>query len=77
MKKFNTLPPFRTTSLVEAIWPAALVVMVTDDGLVRVLDSGEVVAEVPAKALTDECPTYHLKAEEPNSPSRQMMSPAR
>ncbi len=31
---------------------------VTDDGVVRVLDDGEVVAEIPATLLTDECPTY-------------------
>src|SRR6185437_2307691 len=31
---------------------------VTDDGLVRVLDSGVLAAEIPATLLTDECPTY-------------------
>ncbi len=31
---------------------------VTDDGIVRVLDGGDVVAEIPATLLTDECPTY-------------------
>ncbi len=31
---------------------------VTDDGIVRVLDDGQVVAEIPATLLTDECPTY-------------------
>ncbi len=31
---------------------------VTDDGIVRVLDDGKVVAEIPAFLLTDECPTY-------------------
>ena len=31
---------------------------VTDDGLVRVLDNGEIAAEIPAMLLTDECPTY-------------------
>ncbi len=31
---------------------------VTDDGVVRVLDAGETVAEIPAVLLTDECPTY-------------------
>ncbi len=31
---------------------------VTDDGIVRVSDSGQVVAEIPATLLTDECPTY-------------------
>jgi phosphoribosylformylglycinamidine synthase len=31
---------------------------VTDDGIVRVRDGDEVVVEVPARLLTDECPTY-------------------
>ena len=44
---------------------ASVIGRVTDDGLVRVKDNGVVVAEVPAKALTDECPTYHLETEEP------------
>ncbi len=44
---------------------AAVIGRVTDDGLVRVLDSGELVAEIPAKLLTDECPTYVPEAAEP------------
>jgi phosphoribosylformylglycinamidine synthase len=44
---------------------AAVVGHVTDDGLVRIKDNGIVVAEVPAKALTDECPVYQLEAGEP------------
>ncbi|MEZ4520013.1 MAG: phosphoribosylformylglycinamidine synthase subunit PurL, partial [Thermomicrobiales bacterium] len=31
---------------------------VTDDGNVRILDDGEVVADVPAPFYTEECPTY-------------------
>lgn len=31
---------------------------VTDDGMVRILDGGEIVAEVPAGYYTDKCPTY-------------------
>ncbi|HLV81817.1 MAG TPA: phosphoribosylformylglycinamidine synthase subunit PurL [Chthonomonadaceae bacterium] len=45
---------------------AAIIGHVTDDGLIRVKDRGEVVAEVPAKALTDQCPTYHLETREPD-----------
>jgi phosphoribosylformylglycinamidine synthase len=45
---------------------AAVIGHVTDDGLVRVKDNGQVVAEVPARALTDECPTYYLETEEPS-----------
>ena len=45
---------------------AALVGRVTNDGLVRIKDNGETVAEIPAKALTDECPVYSLQTEEPD-----------
>ncbi len=36
----------------------AVVGRVTDDGLLRVKDNGQVVAEIPAKALADEGPRY-------------------
>jgi phosphoribosylformylglycinamidine synthase len=45
---------------------AALVGHVTADGLVRIKDNGVVVAEVPAKSLTDQCPTYYLETQEPD-----------
>lgn len=38
---------------------------VTEDGLIRVLDDGQVVAEVPAHALADEAPLYHPAKSEP------------
>jgi len=38
---------------------------VTDTGRVVILDNGVVVADIPARSLTDECPTYNLEAEEP------------
>lgn len=38
---------------------------VTDDGMLRLLEDGEVVAEIPVKALTDEAPVYHRPAKEP------------
>ncbi|MDI3340364.1 MAG: phosphoribosylformylglycinamidine synthase subunit PurL [Sphaerobacter sp.] len=38
--------------------------VVTDDGLVRVRDGEEVVAEVPARLFTDECPVYVRDAAE-------------
>ncbi len=38
---------------------------VTDDGLVRVREHGEVVAEVPARALTDEAPLYDRPTQRP------------
>ncbi|CAN5481245.1 phosphoribosylformylglycinamidine synthase subunit PurL [soil metagenome] len=37
---------------------------VTDDGMVRILDDGEVVANVPASLYTDECPTYVRPSQE-------------
>ena len=42
----------------------AVIGRVTDDGMVRVLDSGEVVAEVPARALAS-APVYHPEKAEP------------
>jgi phosphoribosylformylglycinamidine synthase len=45
---------------------AVVIGHVTDDGLVRVKERGEVVAEVPARSLADECPTYYLQASQPN-----------
>jgi len=38
---------------------------VTDDGMFRILENGVVVANVPAKALTDEAPVYHAVATRP------------
>jgi phosphoribosylformylglycinamidine synthase len=43
---------------------ASVIGRVTDDGLVRVLENGEVVAEAPAAFFTDACPTYTPRAEE-------------
>ncbi|MEN6613138.1 MAG: phosphoribosylformylglycinamidine synthase subunit PurL [Armatimonadota bacterium] len=45
---------------------AVVVGEVTGDGIVHVYDKGELVAEVPAKSLADEAPTYYLKTEEPS-----------
>ncbi|WP_069798910.1 phosphoribosylformylglycinamidine synthase subunit PurL [Tepidibacillus sp. HK-1] len=38
---------------------------VTNDGMYRIFDQGEVVAELPVKALVDEAPVYHMPSEEP------------
>src|SRR4051812_9250710 len=38
---------------------------VTTDGILRVKDRGQVVAEIPNRALTDEAPVYHRPMEEP------------
>ncbi|MCL5102575.1 MAG: phosphoribosylformylglycinamidine synthase subunit PurL [Armatimonadetes bacterium] len=45
---------------------AVVIGEVTDDGLVHVYDGDELVAEVPAKSLADDAPTYHLETEEPH-----------
>lgn len=37
---------------------AAVIGQVTDDGMFRVLENGNVVADIPALPLTDGCPTY-------------------
>ena len=55
---------------VEAIFAkwgllSAVIGHVTDDGMVRVLDGGTVVAEVPAHALADEAPVYYPDKAEP------------
>ena len=44
---------------------AVVIGHVTDDGLVHVYDGDELVAQVPAKSLADEAPTYCLETEEP------------
>jgi len=44
--------------------PIDVIGKVTDDGMVRIKENGEVVAEVPAKALV-EAPIYHCKATKP------------
>ena len=45
---------------------AEIVGEVTDTGRVIILDNGEVVADIPAKSLTDDCPVYYLEAAEPD-----------
>ncbi len=45
---------------------AVVIGHVTGDGLVRVKEGDKVAAEIPAKALTDDCPVYHLDAAEPD-----------
>ncbi len=45
---------------------ASIIGEVTDDGLVHVYDGDELVAQVPAKSLAEEAPTYELDTEEPD-----------
>jgi phosphoribosylformylglycinamidine synthase len=44
---------------------AALIGHVTDTGRVVVREGNEVAADIPARSLADECPTYYLEASEP------------
>ena len=44
---------------------AVVIGHVTDDGILRVKEGEQIAAEFPAAFLTDACPTYTLKAEEP------------
>lgn len=44
---------------------AVVVGKVTDDGILRIKENGVTVAEIPAVALTDECPIYHKPTKEP------------
>lgn len=44
---------------------SVVVGQVTDDGLLRLKEGDQVVAEMPARALTDEAPVYHRPTEVP------------
>lgn len=43
---------------------AAVIGQVTDDGMFRILENGQVVADIPALPLTDGCPTYEREGVE-------------
>ncbi|GIV17593.1 MAG: phosphoribosylformylglycinamidine synthase subunit PurL [Armatimonadota bacterium] len=49
---------------------AVVIGHVTDDGILRVKEGEQIAAEFPAAFLTDACPTYTLKAEEPATIAR-------
>jgi len=44
---------------------AVVVGQVTDDGFMTLLDGDKIIARIPAKALTEECPMYEPEATEP------------
>lgn len=44
---------------------AVVVGKVTDDGIMRLFWEGEIVAEIPARTLTEECPVYYRESAEP------------
>ncbi|WP_338833151.1 Phosphoribosylformylglycinamidine synthase subunit PurL [Moorella humiferrea] len=45
---------------------AVVIGRVTDDGIMRIRDGSRVVAEVPARALTEECPVYQVERRRPD-----------
>ena len=46
---------------------SAVIGEVTDDGLLRALRDGDVVGEIPARLLTDECPRYEVEQRQPDA----------
>jgi phosphoribosylformylglycinamidine synthase II len=53
---------------------AAVIGQVSDDGRMRVVHDGEVVCDVPVKALTDEAPVYEREVRSPESGVRSPQS---
>lgn len=45
---------------------AVVIGHVTEDGIMRIRDGSRVVAEVPARALTEECPVYEVERRRPD-----------
>ena len=69
-----------TVRAILAKWEleAAVVGRVTDTGAFTVLEDGVVVAEIPARPLTEECPTYERPGEEsPEAKARRAMDLSR
>ncbi|MFL6214293.1 MAG: phosphoribosylformylglycinamidine synthase subunit PurL [Blastocatellia bacterium] len=48
---------------------AVVIGHVTDDGHLRIKKGGEVVADIPNTALTDEAPLYHRPLQQPDAPA--------
>ncbi|WP_339061021.1 phosphoribosylformylglycinamidine synthase subunit PurL [Tepidibacillus marianensis] len=44
---------------------SAVIGKVTDDGIYRLIEDGEIVADIPVNLLVDEVPVYHMPSEEP------------
>nr|WP_308221616.1 phosphoribosylformylglycinamidine synthase subunit PurL [Fuchsiella alkaliacetigena] len=45
---------------------AAVIGKVTDDGMMRILNKGEIVAEAPARSLADDAPEYERESKKPD-----------
>ncbi|SDC44713.1 MULTISPECIES: phosphoribosylformylglycinamidine synthase subunit PurL [unclassified Candidatus Frackibacter] len=70
-ERMLVVPKKGKEELVEEIFEkwglnAAVVGKVTDDGMLRILDEGEVAAEVPARSLADDAPEYDRESERPS-----------
>lgn len=62
--------PERVPQVIEVLdrWSltASDIGVVTDDGIVTVRNDQEVVCAVPVRVFIDDCPTYHVRASEPD-----------
>ncbi len=56
--------------------PCTAIGTVTDSGALRAFHEGDVVGEIPAALLTDECPRYEVEQEDEARPVRQVETPA-
>jgi len=69
-ERMLVVPKKGKEKLVEEIFnkwglKAAVIGRVTDDGMIRVYNKGELAAEVPARALADEAPVYYRESRKP------------
>jgi phosphoribosylformylglycinamidine synthase len=55
--------------------PCTVIGEVTDSGALRVLDDDEVVGDIPARLLTDECPRYEVEQQAEPRPVRRVEPP--
>lgn len=70
-ERMLVIPEAGKEDLVEQIFSkwdlnAAVIGEVTDDGMIRVLNKGKKVAEVPARILADDAPEYKRESKEPD-----------
>jgi phosphoribosylformylglycinamidine synthase len=56
--------------------PCAVIGSVTDTGLLRAFHDGDVVGEIPAELLTEECPRYEVEQRAEPKPVRRVTRPA-
>jgi phosphoribosylformylglycinamidine synthase subunit PurL len=55
--------------------PCTAIGEVTDSGLLRAFDGEEVVGEIPAQLLTEECPRYEVEQRAEQRPARRLVRP--